>query len=315
MTRAERRLRITSGSDIPEVKPRSYKGCGCWGIYQPGAAGPFGVVDIGSSTQTVPISFGVVDRSSGAPAGTFVLGGNLGGAGQFPGVGSASNQADGCGTFPGVTTTSGAAGVVPGAAGVVPGTAGVVPGAAGVVPGAFSSFGGVSGDGRVGFISLPSQQGATFLGGQGVSFTGGQVSGQAGVFGVGPQKGSGFPSRVIQEQATLTQTVIRDEFRTLTDLVLHSVAVTRTQFLLVTTTRVTTVVVPTPVNHALAITTSVVVRSSYVTVTEIKSDFRVNVRILTVTSPVIRTVISTSVEAVTSYHTATSTVYVHGGYN
>ncbi|KAK8394339.1 hypothetical protein O3P69_006504 [Scylla paramamosain] len=205
-----------------------------------------------------------------------------------------------------------------------------------------------------GVISLPSQQGPAFIGGQGGSFIGRPVSGQAGVFGgsfqqggiqVGGVQAAGFrfPSRVIQEEATptVTRTVTIDAFETLTDLVLHSVAVTRTQFNLVTTTRLTRVVVPTPINHGLALTTSVVVSPAYVTVTETKSDFRVVLRTsvsyvtlthtsyaimhvpftlyitetVEVTSPVVRTVINTSVEAVTNYHTVTSTAYVHGGYH
>ncbi|XP_045126352.1 uncharacterized protein LOC123513312 [Portunus trituberculatus] len=204
-----------------------------------------------------------------------------------------------------------------------------------------------------GVIPLPSQQGPTFVGGQGGSFVGGQVFGQAGLSGVSFQQGGGqaggvqaagfgFPSRVIQQEATptVTRTVTVDAFETLTDLVLHSVAVTRTQFSIVTATRGTTVVVATPVNHGLALTTSIVVRPVYVTVTDTKTDFRVDLRTsvnyvtlthtsydithvpftltstetVTVTSPVVRTVIRTSVEAVTNYHTATTTAHVHGGY-
>ncbi|XP_045126351.1 uncharacterized protein LOC123513311 [Portunus trituberculatus] len=204
-----------------------------------------------------------------------------------------------------------------------------------------------------GVIPLPSQQGSTFVGGQGGSFVGGQVFGQAGLSGVSFQQGGGqaggvqaagfgFPSRVIQQEATptVTRTVTVDAFETLTNLVLHSVAVTRTQFSIVTATRGTTVVVATPVNHGLALTTSIVVRPVYVTVTDTKTDFRVDLRTsvnyvtlthtsydithvpftltstetVTVTSPVVKTVITTSVEAVTNYHTATTTARVHGGY-
>ncbi|MGU0940930.1 hypothetical protein ACSETY_34900, partial [Pseudomonas aeruginosa] len=68
-----------------------------------------------------------------------------------------------------------------------------------------------------GVISLPSQQGPAFIGGQGGSFIGRPVSGQAGVFGGSFQQGGiqaggvqaagfRFPSRVIQEEATPTVT-------------------------------------------------------------------------------------------------------------
>ncbi|XP_045126350.1 uncharacterized protein LOC123513310 [Portunus trituberculatus] len=204
-----------------------------------------------------------------------------------------------------------------------------------------------------GVIPLPSQQGPTFIGSQGGSFVGGQVFGQAGPSGVSFQQGGaqaggfqavglGFQSRVIQEEATptVTRTVTVDAFETLTDLILHSVAVTRTQFSIVTATRATTVIVATPVNHGLSLTTSVIVHPAYVTVTDTKSDFRVVVRTsvsrvtlthtsydithvpftlrvtetVEVTSPLVRTVIRTSVEAVTNHHTVTNTAYVHGGY-
>ena len=186
-------------------------------IYNPGSSGSFGVIDSGSSI----------------PSSNFVVDGTLGTTNQFLDFTSLS-QPDDCGTFPGVTTTSATDSVV---------------------PGTFSGtgLGGVSADGGVGFISLPSRQDVTFLGGQGSSFTSGQLFGQAGASGAGSQlsgfqvagpQGGRFPSRVIQEQGTptLTVTVTQDAFETLTDLVLHSVAVTRTQFSLVTTTRVITVV-------------------------------------------------------------------------
>ena len=108
--------------------------------------------------------------------------------------------------------------------------------------------------GQSGVIALPSQQGPAFIGGQGGSFVGGQAFGQ-GVSGSSFQQGGaqpggfqvpgiGFPSRVIQQDVTptVTRTVTIDAYETLTDLVLHSVAVTVTQFSLVTTTRATTVV-------------------------------------------------------------------------
>ena len=55
-------------------------------------------------------------------------------------------------------------------------------------------------------------------------------------------------------------------------------------------------VVPTPVNHALALSTSVVVHPAYVTITDTKSDFRVNVR--------------TSVTYVTLTHTTNEIMHV-----
>ena len=127
-----------------------------------------------------------------------------------------------------------------------------------------------------GVFSLPAQQGPAFLGGQGGSFVGGNFLGQdgvvidgqvfgqaspAGVFGqAGPagayvQQGGlqvgaaqgvefGFASSIVRQQVTptVTETVTVDQFKTLTDLVLHSVPVTQTQFTVRTTTRVTHVV-------------------------------------------------------------------------
>ncbi|MPC43573.1 hypothetical protein E2C01_037223 [Portunus trituberculatus] len=118
-------------------------------LYNPGSSGLFGVIN------------------SGIPADTFVKGGSLRGANQFLDVTSTFDQANGCGTFPRVSTTSGAAGVV---------------------PCTFSGLDGVSGDGSFGFIPFPSQQGTTFLVEQGGSFIGGQLFGQAGASGTGPQQ-------------------------------------------------------------------------------------------------------------------------------
>ncbi|KAK8394348.1 hypothetical protein O3P69_006508 [Scylla paramamosain] len=334
-------------------------------IYHPGSGGQFGLFGSGSAP----------------PSPVFI-----GGPGQFPQVSSVSSHGSGSdGTTPGLLGVGVKIGLPPNPFSTFGGVSGQ--GGAGVVSlssqqgPAVTGRGGVislpsqqgpafiGGQGAVisppsqqgttftgqgGVISLPSQQGPAFIGGQGGSFISGQVSGQAGASGAGFQQGGvqpggvqaaglRFPSRVIREEATptVTRTVTIDAFETLTDLVLHSVAVTRTQFSLVITTRVTKIVVPTPVNHGLALTTSVVVRPAYVTVTDTKSDFRVVLRTsvsyvtithtsydimhvpftltstetVTVTSPVVRTVISTSVEAVTNYHTATNIVYVHGGYH
>ncbi|KAK8394343.1 hypothetical protein O3P69_006508 [Scylla paramamosain] len=293
-------------------------------IYHPGSGGQFGLFGSGSAP----------------PSPVFI-----GGPGQFPqggaGVVSLSSQQG-----PAVTGRGGVISLPSQQGPAFIGGQGAV-----ISP---PSQQGTTFTGQGGVISLPSQQGPAFIGGQGGSFISGQVSGQAGASGAGFQQGGvqpggvqaaglRFPSRVIREEATptVTRTVTIDAFETLTDLVLHSVAVTRTQFSLVITTRVTKIVVPTPVNHGLALTTSVVVRPAYVTVTDTKSDFRVVLRTsvsyvtithtsydimhvpftltstetVTVTSPVVRTVISTSVEAVTNYHTATNIVYVHGGYH
>ncbi|MPC46799.1 uncharacterized protein LOC123513252 [Portunus trituberculatus] len=318
-------------------------------FYHSGSVGPFGT--LGSGTQSAGPAF-------------------IGGSGQFLEDGSPSSRVDDNNrNFPGVIgpgvalvgLTSNAFSTldtVPGqvGAGVIslpPQQGPAFTGQGGIIsvpsrqgPAFIGSQGGV--------IPLPSQQGPAFIGGQGGSFVGGQVFGQASAPGAifqqgGAQAGGiqaagfGFSSRVIQQEATptVTRTFTVDAFETLTDLVLHSVAVTRTQFSIVTVTRATTVIVATPVNHGLALTTSVVVSPAYVTVTDTKSDFRVVVRtsvshvtlthtsydithvpftltsteIVTMTSPVVRTVISTSVEAVTNYHTATNAVYVHGGYH
>ncbi|MGU0940920.1 hypothetical protein ACSETY_34850, partial [Pseudomonas aeruginosa] len=124
-------------------------------------------------------------------------------------------------------------------------------------------------------------------------------------------------------------TVTIDRFTTLTDIVFNSYSVTLTQFVVETATRPVQQVVVTPVNDQVAIATTVIYRPEYVTLTETKSDFRLDVRTsvshvtlthtsyniihmpftitatetVHLTSPVVRTVINTQRQVVTDYRT------------
>lgn len=159
-------------------------------------------------------------------------------------------------------------------------------------------------------------------------------------FGGFPGARGPFSTSVVQAQATptLTFTVTNNVFITLTDLVLNSVGVTQTQFVAQTTTVPTQQVVTTPVDDIVVLATTVVQRPEYVTVTETKSDFRLAIRtsvthvtithtsyaitnvpftitateVVTITSPVVRTVVNTQVSTVTDYRTVANTVFVHG---
>ncbi|XP_050693847.1 uncharacterized protein LOC126984269 isoform X3 [Eriocheir sinensis] len=191
---------------------------------------------------------------------------------------------------------------------------------------------------------LPLQLVPSFVDSQtpvaGGSLTGQVFNAQAGFQGAGFD--AQFARSVITKPITptVTQTSTIDSFVTLTDLVLHSVPVTQTHFTLLTTTQLTRVVVPTPVNDLMDLETTVIASPMFVTITETYSHFRVVVRTsinyvtlthtsyaithvpytitatqtVRVTSPMVKTVIQTSVHGVTDYRTVAHTVYVHGGY-
>ncbi|XP_050693845.1 uncharacterized protein LOC126984269 isoform X1 [Eriocheir sinensis] len=191
---------------------------------------------------------------------------------------------------------------------------------------------------------LPLQLVPSFVDSQtpvaGGSLTGQVFNAQAGFQGAGFD--AQFARSVITKPITptVTQTSTIDSFQTLTDLVLHSVPVTQTHFTLLTTTQLTRVVVPTPVNDLMDLETTVIASPMFVTITETYSHFRVVVRTsinyvtlthtsyaithvpytitatqtVRVTSPMVKTVIQTSVHGVTDYRTVAHTVYVHGGY-
>nr|XP_053629710.1 uncharacterized protein LOC128686700 [Cherax quadricarinatus] len=139
---------------------------------------------------------------------------------------------------------------------------------------------------------------------------------------------------------TITQVVTIDRFVTLTDTAFNSVAVTLTSLIVQTVTTGTTLVLSTPINDRIALQTSVVLRPSSVTLTEVKSDFRIATevsidhvtithtsyiikqftytttatQILTYTSTLVRTNVNTERSTITDYLTVTDTVYVQRGY-
>ncbi|XP_063879239.1 uncharacterized protein LOC135110640 [Scylla paramamosain] len=204
-----------------------------------------------------------------------------------------------------------------------------------------SGFAGFAGAGRP--IGGSGTGGAAFAGaaaaGRGVAgFPG--FGGAAGTAGQGGAASFQRGTSVIQQQATttVTVTVTIDRFTTLTDIVFQSFEVTLTQFVVQTATRPVQKVVSTPVNDQVAITTTVLHRPEYITLTETKSDFRLAVRTsishvtlthtsyniihmpftitatetVQLTSPVVRTVINTRRHVVTDYRTIVNTVYVRG---
>ncbi|XP_042209432.1 dirigent protein 10-like [Homarus americanus] len=164
--------------------------------------------------------------------------------------------------------------------------------------------------------------------------------------GGGPAFGSGVGSGQVRRveasiTPTVTQTVTVDRFVTLTDLAFHSVAVTLTDLRVQTITVGTHAVVQTPVDDRVALQTTVVVRPTSVTVTCVKSDFRLVTEVavdhvtithtsyvirqttvttlvtqtLTYTSTLVRTIINTQRTTFTDFHTITDTVFVPAVYN
>ncbi|XP_045582914.1 uncharacterized protein [Procambarus clarkii] len=139
---------------------------------------------------------------------------------------------------------------------------------------------------------------------------------------------------------TVTQVVTIDRCVTVTDQAFNSVAVTLTSFSVQTVTVGTRSVLQTPVDDTVALQTSVFVRPTSVTLTEVKSDFRIvtetslsyvtlghtsyvisqytytttATQVLTYTATVVHTNINTQRTTLTNYRTVTDTVYVNSGY-
>ncbi|XP_045136069.1 cell wall protein IFF6-like [Portunus trituberculatus] len=257
--------------------------------------------------------------------------------GQTYGSGSASGSGTGSGSASGSAFVSGQTGTS--------GTAGSGSASGGQGAGQFSNGG--TGSGFAGSAGAGRTVGAGFGAGTGAAGRGvAGFPGFVGTAGTAGQGGAGAFQRgtsVIQQQPTptVTQTVTIDRFTTLTDIVFQSYGVTLTQFVVETATRPVQQVVVTPVNDQVAITTTVLHRPEYITLTETKSDFRLAVRTsvshvtlthtaynimhvpftitatetVHLTSPVVRTVISTQRQVVTDYRTIVNTVYARGGYH
>nr|XP_053656551.1 uncharacterized protein LOC128705378 [Cherax quadricarinatus] len=139
---------------------------------------------------------------------------------------------------------------------------------------------------------------------------------------------------------TVTSIVTIDRFVTFTDTAFNSVAVTLTSLVVQTVATGTRLVLSTPINDRIALQTSVVLRPSSVTLTEVKSDFRIATevsidrvtithtsyvikqftytttatRIQTYTSTLVRTNVNTERNTITNYLTVTDTIYIQRGY-
>ncbi|XP_069177297.1 uncharacterized protein [Procambarus clarkii] len=139
---------------------------------------------------------------------------------------------------------------------------------------------------------------------------------------------------------TVTQVITIDRCVTVTDQAFNSVAVTLTSFNVQTVTVGTRAVLQTPVDDRVALQTSVFVRPGTVTLTEVKSDFRIvtetslthvtlahtsyvisqytftttATQVQTYTATLVRTNISTQRTTVTNYRTVTDTVFVNSAY-
>nr|XP_045610916.1 uncharacterized protein LOC123766099 isoform X14 [Procambarus clarkii] len=139
---------------------------------------------------------------------------------------------------------------------------------------------------------------------------------------------------------TVTQVITIDRCVTVTDQAFNSVAVTLTSFSVQTVTVGTRAVLQTPVDDRVALQTSVFVRPGTVTLTEVKSDFRIvtetslthvtlahtsyvisqytftttATQVQTYTATLVRTNISTQRTTVTNYRTVTDTVFVNSAY-
>ncbi|XP_045610924.1 uncharacterized protein [Procambarus clarkii] len=139
---------------------------------------------------------------------------------------------------------------------------------------------------------------------------------------------------------TVTQIITIDRCVTVTDQAFNSVAVTLTSFSVQTVTVGTRAVLQTPVDDRVALQTSVFVRPGTVTITEVKSDFRIvtetslthvtlahtsyvisqytftttATQVLTYTATLVHTNISTHRTTFTNFRTVTDTVYVNSGY-
>nr|XP_045610925.1 uncharacterized protein LOC123766106 [Procambarus clarkii]XP_045610926.1 uncharacterized protein LOC123766106 [Procambarus clarkii] len=139
---------------------------------------------------------------------------------------------------------------------------------------------------------------------------------------------------------TVTQVITIDRCVTVTDQAFNSVAVTLTSFSVQTVTVGTRAVLQTPVDDRVALQTSVFVRPGTVTLTEVKSDFRIvtetslthvtlahtsyvisqytftttATQVISYTATLVRTNISTQRTTITNYRTVTDTVFVNSGY-
>nr|XP_045610920.1 uncharacterized protein LOC123766101 isoform X4 [Procambarus clarkii] len=139
---------------------------------------------------------------------------------------------------------------------------------------------------------------------------------------------------------TVTQVITIDRCVTVTDQAFNSVAVTLTSFNVQTVTVGTRLVLQTPVDDRVALQTSVFVRPGTVTLTEVKSDFRIvtetslthvtlahtsyvisqytftttATQVISYTATLVRTNISTQRATITNYRTVTDTVFVNSGY-
>ncbi|XP_069937287.1 mucin-5AC-like [Cherax quadricarinatus] len=187
------------------------------------------------------------------------------------------------------------------------------------------------------FVKSPGSL-PTFVSGDSTSR---RITGGPGVAGGQRVSGSGQVSRAdFLITPTVTRLVTIDRFVTLTDLAFHSVAVTLTSLTVQTVAAGTRVVVATPVDERIALQTTVVFRPSSVTLTEVKSDFRIVTEVsvdhvtithtsyiisqstytttatqaLTYTSTLVRTNIRTERTTFTDFQTITDTVYFGGSY-
>ncbi|XP_045611361.2 uncharacterized protein [Procambarus clarkii] len=157
----------------------------------------------------------------------------------------------------------------------------------------------------------------------------------------GPRYGTPQVSRVDAVfHPTVTQLVTVDRFVTLTDQAFQSVAVTLTSLTVQTVATGTRGVLQTPVDDRVALQTTVLYKTSTLTVTDVQSDFRIvtersldyvtithtsyiivqttytttATQVLSYTTTLVRTNINTKSTAFTDYRTITDTVLVPGGY-
>ncbi|XP_069177295.1 uncharacterized protein [Procambarus clarkii] len=203
--------------------------------------------------------------------------------------------------------------------------------------------GAVLGSGQVGInvgkVSGGGPSGTFGQAGSGPRVTAGSSSGPASY--AGPRYGSPQVTRVDAVfHPTVTQLVTVDRFVTLTDQAFQSVAVTLTSLTVQTVTTGTRGVLQTPVDDRVALQTTVLYKTSTLTVTHVQSDFRIvtersldyvtiahtsyiivqttytttATQVLSYTTTLVRTNINTKSTAFTDYRTITDTVLVPGGY-